>query len=291
MADNEYKRAIANRALSILVAGVKGDSGILFKEITDAEFADYTTVSEQNEPDKRLICALYESVLKQVIEDIAPQFARRYADLGQAMAVNSEYGGWSYLFELPSDYLALIKQLSEGSLKGDFKCEILMFHSYSHVVCGTDYQAYYCNTEHTSADDSSDGQPPDNDGNSNWTLYSTDGGLGADWAASVLYKNEATGKLLATNSLTNDNGNSAYIQYLGYALTAFGDMPQYYPENFKNAFATRLAAEIALNSKDYKRRTELLTEYKQLARGDYIRVQQRHAGGKKHITVFEARTR
>ena len=291
MADNKYKRAIANRAQAILTAGRTGQAGIFYDEITDAEFADYTTVSETDEPDKRLICFIYEPVLKQVIEDIAPKFAKRYADLGQPMAVNSEYGGWDYLFEFPSDYLLLVMQCAEGDLKEGFDCDVLMFHSYSHVVIGTDDQAYYCSTTHTSVDDSSDGQPPDDDGDENWTLYNTDGSLGAAWAAGVAYKTGATGWLLATNDYSNTDGDSAYIEYLAYVQAAFADMPQYYPENFSNAFATRLAAEIAMDSKDYKRRTELLTEYEHLAKGDYIRVQQRPHDRKRYITVLEKRKR
>jgi len=207
------------------------------------------------------------------------------------MAVNSEFGGWDYLFEFPSDYLALVKQCAEGDLGTGFDCDVLMFHSYSHVVIGTDEQSYSCSTSHTSVDDSSDGQPPDDDGDENWTLYNTDGSLGAVWAEDVAYKTGATGRLLATNDFSNTDGDSAYIEYLAYVQAAFGDMPKYYPENFKNALATRLAAEIAMDSKDYKRRTELLTEYKRLARGDYMRVQQRPHGRKRHYTVLEKRTR
>ena len=291
MASNTQKRDIANRALTILVGGKTTDGSMLFRTIDDTEFADWTTVDAANDPGKRLLCFAYETVLKQVIEDIAPEFAKSYEDLGQNFRVNKEFGGWEYLFELPTDYLALIVQLLEGrpDPENGFDCEVIDFSAYSHVVLGDDEQAYYCSTSHTSVDDTSDGQPPGDDGNGNWTLYSTNGGLGAAWAASVAYKNAATGKMLATNQLTNDAGTSAYIKYLAYVRAARSDQPANYPANFKNALATRLAAEMALHAKDYKRRTQLLTEYEVLAKPGYRQVQNRHRDRVKQLTVFEKR--
>lgn len=290
MADNAYKRRIANRALAILNAGRTSAASVLFDSIDDSEFADYTTVSEINYPDKKLVCLHYESILKQVIEDMAPEFAKSFADLGQWRKVNKADGGYDYLFELPSDYLALIKQCYEGSPGRGCDCEIMDFADYSHVVCGSDDQAYYCSNDHTSVDDASDGQPPDDDGNGNWTLYNADGGLGASWAASVAYKTGATGKMLATNALSDDDGDSAYIQYLAYVQAGRSDRPQDYPEAFVNAFATRLAAELALDSKDYERRRGLLEEYQILAKPDYWAVQNRHRARTRHKTIFESRS-
>ena len=295
MADNPEKRGIVNRALTILTAGLTSRTGVLFDSITDEEFADYTAVSETNESDKRLACFLYESILEQVLEDIRPDFACEYADLGQRHKVNQAFGGWDYLFELPSDFLCLVAQVDEGNptRKGSYgrDPEVLHFAGYSHVVAGTDDQAYYCDTNHTSVDDSSKGQPPDDDGDENWTLYSANGGYGAPWAAGVAYQYNATGPMLATNALTNVDGDSAYIRYVAYARAGRSDQPQYYPKNFSNALATRLAAEMAENTKDYKRRRDLLEEYELLAKPGHWRVENRHKVGSRHITIFEARTR
>lgn len=301
MADNPYKRGIVNQAMIILNAGKTSTSGVLFSSITDAQFADYTTVSESNEPDKRLFCCIYERVLKMVLEDIRPQFALAYADLGQPRKINQDFGGWDYLFELPSDFLCLAAQLAEGDPTR--KCgydrdpEVLHFKGYSHVVCGGDDQAYYCDTDHTSADDSSDGQPPDDDGDENWTLYNTDGSYGAAWAAGVAYENDSTGPMLATNTLTNTDGDSAYIQYVAYTQTTNlgvagrSDQPQYYPAAFANAFATRLAAEMCIDSKDYERRLRLFAEYEELAKPALWRMEARHKSRTRRYTAFEARTR
>jgi len=291
MADNPEKRHLANRAIMILNAGKTTNSGLLFSTIDDTEFADYTTVSEANSADKRLVCFLYETVLKQVIEQINPDFAIRYADLGQERLVNMESGGWSYLFELPADFLAFRAQVAEGNRKKQFDSEVLFFRNYSHVVVGTDGYAYYCSTAHLSADDTDDGQPPDDDGDGNWTLYSDeDASLGAQWAEEVAYLTANTAWMLGSNDFSNDDGDSAYIKYSGYVQAAFADEPAYYPEEFKNAFACRLAAEMALDSKDYERRRRLLEEYETLHKPACWSVQQ----GKTYIarpkTVFERRS-
>jgi len=274
---------------------------MFFDSLTDAQFADWSTISEAQYPDARLAVMLYEPILKQVLEDIEPDFACEYADLGQPRKVSQAFGGWNYLFELPDDFLALVAQVLEGDPGKDVALnrdpEVLFFQGYSHVVAGSDDQAYYCNTDHTSVDDTADGQPPDDDGDGNWTLYSTDGSLGAAWAEDVAYEYDSTGFMLATNDLTNADGNSAYIRYIAYVqTTALGvagrsDQPVYYPESFKNALATRLAAEMCLDAKDYERRTWLLKEYETLAKPAYWTVQNRHRARIKYITAFEARTR
>jgi hypothetical protein len=256
MADNPYKRAIVNRALAIMVSGRTAQAGMFFTSLDDTEFADWTTVSETDYPDARLAVANYENVLKQVLEDILPDFACEYADLGQWHRINQEYGGWDYLFELPTDFLALDKQCYEGDpLGAGVDCEVMHFKGYSHVVRGTDDQAYYCSADHTSADAD---KPITGVNYANyWTLYNADGGFGATWASGVAYKKNSTGKMLATNHATNDDGDSAYIRYIAYVRTLAdgtvgrSDQPQYYPESFANAFATRLAAELALISLDY----------------------------------------
>lgn len=297
MADNAQKRAIVNLALARLVGGRTADTSLFFTSITDAEFADWTSISEQNEPDKRLAVMLYEGTLKKTLENMHPDFACEYADLGTALAINQEYGGWDYLFELPTDFLCLVKQCSEGDpLGAGFDCEVLDFQDYSHVVVATDDQSYYCSANHTAAA----ADKPISGANyaSYWTLYSTDGSYGATWVSGTAYKYNRTAKMLATNVLTDDAGSSAYIRYVAYVQTSAdgatpgrSDQPLYYPEAFKEAFATRLAADMALDSKDFQRATELLARYENYDKPAAQAVQNRHKARTRHYTVFERRTR
>jgi hypothetical protein len=276
---------------------------MFFAALTDAEFADWSTISETDYPDARMAVMIYEPILKQVLEDIQPDFACAYADLGQPRKIDQEFGGWDYLFELPADFLCLVKQLAEGdqskeeSAQPGYRCEVLHFKGYSHTVVGSDGLVYYCDTDHTSVDDTTDGQPPDGDGDGNWTLDATEELEGAAWAAGVAYEYDSTGLMLASNDLTNEDGTAAYIKYVAYVQTTSGgtagrsDQPQYYPESFKNALATRLAAEMTLDAKDYERRRMLLDEYERLAKSAYWHVQNRHKDRVRKTTVFEARTK
>ena len=305
MADNPSKRAIVNRALTILCAGRTAGAGLFFTSITDAEFADWTTIPETSnittsaEPDKRMAVMLYEPILRQVLLDMQPQFACVYADLGQPRAINQAFGGWDYLFELPDDFLGLVAQVDEGNplqpVTMDRDPEVLFFKDYSHTVVGSDGNVYYCKLNHTSADAN---KPITGASYSTyWTLDSTETLEGATWAADVAYKTARTADLLATNTLSNAAGTSAYIKYLAYVQTSNAgvagrsDQPAYYPESFKAALATRLAAEMALDSKDFERRQRLLQEYEAMAKPEHWRQENRHKARSRPLTVFERRTR
>jgi hypothetical protein len=304
MADNPQKRMIVNRALAILCAGRTSGTGLFFTSITDEQFADWTTIPETSsvsidgEPDKRMAVMLYEPILKQVLLDMQPQFACDYADLGQSRKVNHADGGWSYLFELPTDFLGLVAQVNEDNPGEppvlDRDPELLHFKGYAHTVEGTDGNVYYCKVNHTSAD----ANEPITGASyaTNWTLDATDALTGAEWASGVAYKASGTGSLLATDTLTNAAGTSAYIKYIAYVQTTNAgvagrsDQPAYYPESFKAAFATRLAAEMAQDTKDYERRVQLLQEYEVMAKPEHWRQETRHRGRTRALTVFERRT-
>ena len=307
MADNAQKRGLVNRAMLILNTARISKAKVFFdgsdtdSEISDAEFTDPYSVAN-NLNDKKISCFAYENILLMVLAELQPKFAKIPADLGAEVRVNKEFGNWSYLFGLPSDYdprlRELVKQISQNSKRTEFDFDVLHFESYAHIVNGDDDQTYYCSTDHVSADDTSDGKPPTNDGNSNWTLYDT-GAIGAPHSVySYAYKKAATGDLLATNTYTNDpsatvdnNISSAYIEYIPYTQAGINDKPEYYQEHFTNAFCTRLAAEIAMLTKDYERRRFLMDEYDRIAKPKSRKVQQSRVYRKPYITVFEKRTR
>ncbi len=302
MADNAQKRALINRALLILNSGRTSAARLFFTSIDDNYFSDPFTNVPSSQKDCLAACVAYEPILLRVFSDLKPDFAKKYADLGAEVRVNKEFAEWYYLFELPSDYdsrlIDTVRQIDQSSRKKRYDFDVLHFESYAHIVTGSDDQTYYCDTDHTSADNSSNGEPPSNDGNSNWTLYDTDD-IGAPHSVySFAYKASNTGDLLATNNYSNDPSAtvdnslySAYIEYIPYTQAGINDKPQYYPEQFKNAFCTRLAAELAIDSKDYERRRMLLDEYDRIAAHDFRRTQQSRKYVKRKVSTFEARTK
>jgi hypothetical protein len=283
MADNPYKRQIVNMAITILREGKTSAAGQFHTSIDDTEFADYTTASTQG---LQRICFQYPIVLKEVLRDIQPDFAKQFADLSDEILINKEIGSWEYLFEFPSDYLALVSQVAEGNRKQKYDSQELVFDSYAHVVKGTDSQAWYCSADHTAA---SDNKPITGASYATyWTLYNTDETYGADWTTGWSYKSAQDGKLLAANHYSNDDDDSAYIEYIPYVQAGINDKPLHYTDEFKRAFAVRLAVAL---TKDPEKQLSLLKRYSLYEKPQTLRVQNMNKYIKPHISTLEARTK
>jgi hypothetical protein len=256
-----------NLALLKLHGVTSGATQIIETAIAAGVFADPSTATGENEAEQLLFATRYEPTLQKALTDIRPKFARQFADLGTniRLTINDstayERADWDYIFELPSDYL--------------YPAQIATVHQWSHIVKGDDDQSYYCDTAHVSVDDANDGKPLANDGNGNWTLFNTDDAYGADWEASRSYRRNSTGHLLLSNDYTNVDGDSAYIEYIGYVQAGFADDPNYYDPDFIEAFTTLLAAEMAPWSADRSARMGLMEEYHRLVKPDAIAAQAR----------------
>ncbi len=271
MAANAAKTDILNRALLIFSAGTTSKAKVLYDDLDDTYFSDPTANVPSTRKDILVACVAYEQVLKRVLIDLKPDFATAYADLGHEIRINQEVGEWNYMFELPSDFLWLIKQVDENDKDISYEAKIKYFREYAHIVTGDDDQTYYCSLAHTSA--TADEPITGTNYALYWTLYDVDD-IGADWVTAWAYKSSQTGRLLVTNEYSNDPSetvdsdyDSAYIKYIPYIQAEINDEPAYYSEDFANAFATRLGAELALAiGKDYERRMELIKEYEMLAK-------------------------
>jgi hypothetical protein len=274
------KTDMINLALLKLHGVTSGATQIIESAIADSVFADPSTASGTNKDDIRLYCTRYPFVLKKALRDIKPDFAKRYADLGKQVEITItlttlvERGQWAYFFNLPTDTLTVLRQVYESDHSRGADCDLLIARDYAHVVKGDDEQAWYCSTGHVSVDDANDGQPPTDDGNGNWTLFNTDDAYGADWEETKAYLDTSGGKglLLATSTYTNDGADSgsvpdsAYIEYLAYAQAGIGDEPDYYDEDFIEAFTTLLASEMAPWSDGADSRIKLRAEYENVAK-------------------------
>ena len=272
MATNAAKTHMINLALLKLVGVTSSAQPMLKTDIDDTVFASPTTATGVNKDDVMLYCTRYPDCLKRALIDIRPKFARRYADLGLPISITEDTSilypraDWVYMFDLPTNFLALIKQTEEGNKAAKIEAEERTAHGFAHVVAGDDGTSYYCDTAHTSVDDSSDGQPADDDGNGNWTQFSTDDDDGATWEAGKDYKASQTGKILLSNELSNADGDAAYIEYIAYAQAGVSDMPDCYDQHFIEAFVTLLAESMAPWSTEQGVRQMLIQEYERLAR-------------------------
>lgn len=280
MADNEGKREIINRAVLKFGGGGTSAAEVLYEDLDDS----YFTAPFTNVPDGRndilAACVSYGNVLEKVLRDLKPDFARQFADLGAEIRINKEIGDWQYVFELPSDFLVFIRQLSQNDKSKEYDCRVKLFRQYAHVVKGSDDQAYYCSVAHTSA--SATKPITGADYATKWALYDEDGDLGAAHVSGWSYKASQTGRLLLTNEYSNDPSttvdssiDSAFIEYIPYVQGGINDEPAYYDEDFKNALATALWPEIAIAfGKDNESRLSALKEYKNIASQDFLENQE-----------------
>ncbi len=281
--DNSYKREIVNMAIDILREGKSSTAGMFHTSITDAQFADWSSVTGNQ--DVRKACFNYEPNLLQVLQDIRPDFSRQFADLSDEIMINKEIGSWGRLFEVPTDFLDIVAQIDEGNKDKEFDNDILTFNEYSHVVKGSDEKAWKCKLAHTAA---SANKPITGASYlTYWELYNTDDAFGADWVSGWAYKASQSGKLLATNNYSNIAGNSAYIQYLAYVQAGISDKPQFYPPTFKQAVAVLLASAM---TRDKEKQILLVNRYEALAKPRVYRTENQNQYEPTQPTMFEART-
>jgi len=270
MATNAAKTHMINLALLKLVGVTSSAQPMLKTDIDDTVFASPTTATGVNKDDVMLYCTRYPDCLKRALIDIRPKFARRYADLGLPISITEDKSilypraDWVYMFDLPSNFLDLIGQTSQGSKTDRIEAEVRTAHGFAHVVKGSDGQSYYCSANVTGAA----ANTPITGASyaTYWTLFSTDDDDGMDFETGKAYKYNQTGKILLSNELSNADGDAAYIEYLAYTQAGVSDMPAYYDQHFVEAFVTLLAESMAPWSTEQGVRQMLIQEYERLAR-------------------------
>ena len=270
MADNQPKTDMINMA-SIKLGGVIDIGQVYLDVINDTVFADPSTGSNESE---KVACMVYPNALKRAIREIKPKFARRYADLGPEIRITEDgatgtlfkRGDWELMFDVPSNYIGLISQISEGDKKAKYEAIEITAHSWAHVVKGTDDQSYYCTADIAEA--AATHKPISGATYASFfALFNTDDSYGADFETGRAYKKSQashSGNLILAKQVSNHDGDSAYIEYLAYSPTGVGDIPTYYDDHFIAAFTTLLASEMAPVTTESNARWKLQQEYKRM---------------------------
>ena len=266
------KTDMINLTLLKLQGVTSSAQSILETAISAAVFATPNIATGANKDDIMLYCTRYEFSLKKALADIRPKFARRYADLGDPISITEdgssgllyERGDWYYMYDLPTNFLDLIKQTDEATLGAQIAAEVRAAQNFGHVVKGSDGNSYYCSADVTGAA----ANTPITGASyaTYWTQFSTDDDDGIDFETGKSYKADQTANVLFTNQYSNADGDSAYIEYLAYVQAGVSDVPALYPQDFVEAFVTLLASEMAPWSQEDNARLKLRQEYEQLVR-------------------------
>lgn len=270
MATNQPKTDMINLAM-LKLGGASSIGTAFLSAIDDTVFASPATATNET---TKLACLRYPYALKQALLDIKPKFSRRYADCGLEIAITQNGAGgvpfekadYERIFELPTDYLGLIAQISEDNRDTKHDAHEITVHSYAHIVKGTDDQAYYCKVAVTGA--AANRPITGASYASYWALFNTDDAYGADWESGHAYKSAQTGRLLLANEYSNDDDDSAYIEYVAYSATGVSDIPTHYDQPFIEAFTTLLAAQMATWTKEFQAAGILLQQYRLIDRPD-----------------------
>lgn len=119
---------ICNRALSILGGGID------IVRIT--ALGDGTDTSDNCE-------LLYTPARKEVLKRMQPQECLYYADLGDESSFAGEKAEYEYVFDLPDDYLHLVKQTHERYHKMDYRCKVIQNQLLTNILTNEDGDSAY----------------------------------------------------------------------------------------------------------------------------------------------------
>ncbi len=119
---------ICNRALTKIGGGI-----------------DTVTITSLSGTDKTstLCNLLYTPARKTVLKRMKPQECSYYADLGDESSFSGEKAEWKYVFDLPDDYLTLVKQTDELSHKVEWPSEVKQGKLFTNIFSNEDGDSAY----------------------------------------------------------------------------------------------------------------------------------------------------
>jgi len=95
------------------------------------------------DPTSVLLNRLFNPTRKRVIKRGNWQETTKYGEAAESSTYTGEYGDWDYVFDLPADYLLLIKQTHEDNLDTEYPCEVVDSQIFSNVYTNSDGDAAY----------------------------------------------------------------------------------------------------------------------------------------------------
>ncbi len=124
--------SICNRALAILSGG--------------DDTLTITTLSGATGPEKKTsdLCALYYTeTRREVLARMQPQECSYYADLGAESSFSGEKAEWLYVFDLPSDFLIVVRQCDEQYHMMEYNQEIMQGYLFTNTYSNEDRDSAY----------------------------------------------------------------------------------------------------------------------------------------------------
>lgn len=86
---------------------------------------------------------LYTPARKEVLKRMQPQECLYYADLGDESSFSGEKAEWTYVFDLPDDYLHLVKQTNERYHRMEYRCEVIQNQLFTNTLTNEDGDSAY----------------------------------------------------------------------------------------------------------------------------------------------------
>jgi hypothetical protein len=93
-------------------------------------------------PTSDLCELIYTPVRKEMISRGYFEECIKYADCAES-SFSGEMADWDYVFDLPSDYLKLIRQCHENSLETEYRSEVMQGYLFSNVYSNEDGDGAY----------------------------------------------------------------------------------------------------------------------------------------------------
>lgn len=102
-----------------------------------------TALGIVGDPTSELCELFYTPVRKEVLKRMEPQECTYYVDLGDESSFSGEKADWTYVFDLPSDNLKVLRQVDEGNHRVEYRYDIKQNQLFTNILSNTDRDSAY----------------------------------------------------------------------------------------------------------------------------------------------------